>query len=239
VSVLLVFAALASSASASAEDESDAGGIRAVQLRYGECILKKKHSSARIFVLTPDLSRADHRRLIQMVGDGECAARATDKRDGVALKFPHDTMRYTLADALVRSEFSRSAPPSLKNAGPIAQPEFDETKYRPGAGKKVRQEELDALAESRARRLSLVYFAQYGECVVRGDPDQSRNLLLATPGSAEESSAFSALKPALSNCVVAGRSLKFNRATLRGTIAMNYYRLAHAPRMAPAQEAAE
>src|SRR5262245_40158146 len=94
VSLLLVIAALASSALASAEDESDASGIRAVQLRYGECILKKKHSSARIFVLTPDLNRAELRRLVQMIGDADCAARATDKRDGVMLKFPHDTMRY-------------------------------------------------------------------------------------------------------------------------------------------------
>ena len=231
MSLLFLFAALAPSASALAGDESDARGIRAIQLRYGECIVKKKHSSARIFVLTPDLERGDFRRLVQMVGDGECAAKATDARGGVALKFPHDTMRYTLADALVRKEFSQTAPSSLKDAGPIAQPEFDETKYQPKAGNKLKQKELDALAESRAKRLSLVYFAQYGECVVRGDPDQSRNLLLATPDSAEESSAFSALKPTLGSCVIEGKSVKFNKATLRGTVAMNYYRLAHAPRV--------
>ena len=46
--------------------------------------------------------------------------------------------------------------------------------------------------------------------------------------------AFDRLMPAFGGCVVAGQSLTFNKSTLRGTIAMNYYRLAHTPRVAVA-----
>lgn len=227
MSLLLISATLA--LAALADDEWDSKETRGVQLRYGECVIKKKHQAARNFVLTPDLEKADFRRLLQMVGDGECLASASDA-NGVEMKFPLDTMRYALADALVRNEFSHNAPASLKEAGPISQPDFDETKYQPKPGKKVKQKELDALAKSRTKRLALVYLAQYGECVVRADPDQSRTLLLAAPDSAEEAAAFSALKPSLGSCLVEGQSLKFNKATLRGTIAMNFYRLAHSPR---------
>ena len=225
---LLLISAMLALASAAAVDEWDSKETRAVQLRYGECVVKKRQSAARNFVLTPDLEKGDLRRHIQMVGDPECLVAAAE--NGVEMKFPLDTMRYALADALVRKEFSLVAPPSLKNAGAIDQPDFDDAKYQPKPGKQAKKKELDELAEKRIKRLALIYLAQYGECVVRAAPDQSRTLLLATPDTPEESAAFAALKPELGGCVVEGQSLKFNKATLRGTIAMNFYRLTYAAR---------
>jgi hypothetical protein len=58
---------------------------------------------------------------------------------------------------------------------------------------------------------------------------------MTQPASVEEATAFQQLVPEFAACLPSGQKLEFNKATLRGTIAMNFYRLAHAPRtIAPA-----
>lgn len=204
--------------------------VRGIQALFGRCVVKKQYIAARQFVLTPDLEGADWRRLVGKVADGDCLIAAAASAGGVEMTFPNDTMRYALADALVRRDHSGAIPPNLKDAAPLVQPDFDETKFLPKPGRKTKQRELDQLAESRGKRLALVYLAEFGECVVRADTATSHALLMADPGAGAESAAFAGLKPALAGCIVAGQSLSFNKSTLRGTIAMNFYRLAQAPR---------
>ena len=127
------------------------------------------------------------------------------------MKFPADTMRYVLADALVRREFSAALPSSIKDAAPLIQPVLDEVDYVPKPGRKAKQVELEELADRRTKRLGMIYLAEYGECVVRAETGRSHALLMADFGTVEEATAFGRLKPALSQCVVAGQTLTFNK----------------------------
>ena len=215
-------------------EERERSEVRKIQLGYGECVVKKQREAARHFVLTPDLEGRAWDRAIAKVGDGYCLVEAAKANHGVEMRFPADTMRYALADALVRSEFPVGAPVSLKNAGAIKQPTLDESKYRPYPSRKPKQKDLDELAEARRKQLGLIYLAQFGECVARADTVNSHGLLTASPDSPQESAAFASLKPVLAQCLPVGQTLSFNKATLRGTIAMNFYRLAHAPHVANA-----
>lgn len=67
----------------------------------------------------------------------------------------------------------------------------------------------------------------YAECVVRTNPAGSRDLLQTEPDSAGETAGFETLQPALEHCLQQG-SVAFGRLIFRGTIALNFYRLAHA-----------
>lgn len=221
-------------------DEWDDHKVRMVQAEFGECVIKKHLSVAQHFVLTPDLEKAEWRKDVKRIADGYCLVAATNEAGGIEMRFPADTMRYALADALVRREFSAGPLPSIKDAAPLVQPQLDEEEYRPEWGKKVKQAKLEEFAAAREKRLGVIFLAHFGECVVRSDPVRSHALLMAQPDTPQEGAAFGALNPVLGPCVTAGQSLKFSKTTLRGTIAMNYYRLAHAPRAAvPTQEAAK
>lgn len=232
MSLLSLSMALALAALAPDDDVWDAKETREVQAKFGECVIKKSRSAARKMVLDPNLEGSDYRRAFQRVGDGMCLLEAAKTYDGIQMKFPMDTMRYALADALVRGEFSTGPLPSIKDAAPLAQPTFDESKFQPEPGKTLKKDELEELEKSRAKRIGLVFLAAYGECVVRANPSKSHALLMAKPTSPEETAALKALTPEFSACLPDGQQLSFGKTPLRGTIAMNYYRLAHAPRAA-------
>jgi hypothetical protein len=70
--------------------------------------------------------------------------------------------------------------------------------------------------------------------VVRIAPQDAKTLLATVPDNVEETVRFKALQPAMGRCLPEGATLKFGRTTLRGTIAVNYYRLAMAARAAAA-----
>ena len=232
MSVALLWVALGVAATQSDDDVWDARETREVQAKYGECVVKKVAGTARKMVLKPNLDESEWRRAIRTVGDGMCLIKATENYDGVEMKFPMDTMRYALADALVRREFSTGPLPAIKDAAPLEQPTFDEAKYQPEPGKNLSKDKLEELEQARAKRIGLVFLATYGECVVRTNPEKSHALLMSKPSTDEESAAFKALTAEFSVCLPAGQQLSLGKTPLRGTIAMNYYRLAHAPRAA-------
>jgi len=60
--------------------------------------------------------------------------------------------------------------------------------------------------------------------IVRDDPVKARQWLLTPPGGPEEISRINDLRPSFSACLLGG-TMKFNRTVMRGTVAINYYRL--------------
>lgn len=209
--------------------EYEENRVRVIQAQYGECVVKKQPAEAARFVITPRFDRAEMRRILPKLGDSWCLLIASSAF-GSQMSFPGDTMRYTLADALVRREFA-SASPSLKDAGPIVQPVLDESEYVPKPGRRAKQSELNELADNRQKRVATIYMAHFGECVVRANSKASYALLMARSATPQESAALSDLKPAFANCLEVGQTFSLNKATLRGTVAMNFYRLAHAPKV--------
>lgn len=220
-------------ASAAMADEAwDTKEVREVQARFGECVIKRHYQTARQFVLAPNLDEKDYQRAASKVADGYCLVKASESSRGVEMKFPADTMRYALADALVQREFSAGPVSTFANSAPLEKVKFDEKEHQPKPGKKLKPAELKELEEHKAKHLVAIFLAGFGECVVRAEPVQSHSLLMTKPGSSEENAAFAALRSRFGNCIVTGQTLSFSKTALRGTIAMNYYRLAHAPRIA-------
>jgi hypothetical protein len=230
VSLLFLSFALAVAAAAPDEDVWDTKETREIQAKFGECVIKRGRAAARKMVLDPSLEGKDYFRAFQRVGDGWCLLEAAKDYDGVEMRFPMDTMRYALAEALVRGEFFRGELPSIKDASPLVHPTFDESKYQPEPGK-TDTAKLEELELSRAKRIGVIFLSTYGECIVRTNPGKSHALLMTNPSTPEESAAFKALTPEFSACLPKGQQLAFGKTPLRGTIAMNFYRLAHAPRL--------
>lgn len=77
--------------------------------------------------------------------------------------------------------------------------------------------------------------ATIGECAVRANPGGASDLMKARINSKEEMQAVEALVPAFSSCLPKDLKVHFDITTLRGTVAVNYYRLASAPRVAQSE----
>ncbi len=96
-------------------------------------------------------------------------------------------------------------------------------------GKALNDEAIDAQRKAIAEKAWLVSLERFGECVVRADPAGAHALLVDSPVASDaETAAIKALAPVIPKCVASGETVKFNRAMVRGTIAIAYYRLAMA-----------
>lgn len=70
-----------------------------------------------------------------------------------------------------------------------------------------------------------------GECAVRANATGARNLLKTKLNSKDELQAVNAMTPAFAGCLPKGLQFRPNLTTLRGMVAVNYYRLANAPKV--------
>jgi hypothetical protein len=148
---------------------------------------------------------------------------------GMKLSMPGDFFRYAMAEALIAAE----VPPTISDfrpVPPLTQRTQDASKYIPQPGKKYSQKQLQELDHERLTDLAEIFVSRYGECVVRLDPLNSRKLLSTKPSSPEEGTVFGLLYPTLASCLEPGRTVTINRGMVRGTVAVNYYRLVTAMR---------
>jgi hypothetical protein len=228
--ILTLTAVLAMSASDLRDDIWDSKETREIQAKFGECAVKKNPASARRMVLDVNLSDPAWTRTFERVADRHCLVGKIPAHNWVRMTFPLDTMRYLLADALVRREFHSAVPPSIANAAPLEQPTFGQPRFQFHVSK-YKVGRSDQQRASQEVRLGLIFVTQFGECVARAHPGKSHALLMTQPASVEEGTVFQQLTPEFAACLPSGQKLEFNKATLRGTIAMNFYRLAHAPRV--------
>ena len=206
---------------------------RQVEVRFAACVLKKHRSEAKQYVLgIEDVEMT--RKLVEKVADGDCllnASRASEWSSAVSMHFPGDLMKYTLADALIRSELPTGPIADLQKVAPLSHTGLD-----PARLWSDRRWKDEAIQKAREERQVYDQVSQFGECIVRADVADSYALFLTSPSSREEAAVFGRLGPALADCLGGGQTIAFQKATLRGTIALNYYRLALAPRV---QQAAE
>jgi hypothetical protein len=103
-----------------------------------------------------------------------------------------------------------------------------DTDYQPKPG--MKPDELAQLAKDRKEAVAVSALSVYGECVARADPADALRLVLSEPGSAAETQAFSSINPALASCLIQGQRIELGKPMLRGSLAVNLYRLAKAPR---------
>lgn len=205
--------------------------VRRVQAKFGACVVKKRHDAARRYLLEHATEKSADRerlKLISVLADGDCLVEASKATSDVQMKLPGDTMRYALAEAMIRADFSQQRPASFVNVPRLAQPELDETDYALKPRERPRPARLAELKKNRSEGLITIFLASFGECVVRSSPAMSRALLDSVAGSIEESSQFSALSETLGSCIGVDGQFRLNKSNTRGSVAMNYYRLASA-----------
>ena len=197
--------------------------VRRVVANYATCIVRHSHDqAARALLADSDNSmiKQDFRRLI----DGDCL-----RPDVKEIEFGSDLSRYALADALVNAEFAKGGPsdfsdrPLLMHRQGPTQAQIDAAVAAVKSDKK-RAKTREAYEEQKI----VPALSQYGECVVRVDPVGTRLWILSKPGSTEEAARIDALRHAFGVCLKDGKVV-FSKETLRGTVALNYFRLAHAP----------
>lgn len=226
----------------SAEPRSDLkeDEVRKVQEKFGACVVKSRSqaAAAETYLLEVDHDDRELRKLIAKLADGDCLVNAMNVLHGAEMRLPGDTMRYTLADALVRAQLPATPMTDLDRVARLELAIFNEADFQPKPGSRPSKKRLAELEQARNARLGANFLAAYSECVVRTDPAGSRALLAAHPVTPEEQASFRTLQPALGGCLPDGRTLSFGKGALRGAIAYSYYRLAKAPRL-PASAATE
>ena len=201
--------------------------VRALVAGYGECVVKREAPRASAAIIAGLGSNEMLARYPQLLQESCVPGQLGDL---VQVRFTDDQYRYAIADALVRRELAAVPPPVLDDVPPLNQggpagPPTVDSSGRPLTGRA-----LELATPDYDRQRAANYMWRYGECVVRVDPAAAKALLLTEPSSREENAKFSAMGNALGTCLAEGRSLEFGKADLRGTIAVNYYRLAMAAR---------
>jgi hypothetical protein len=198
---------------------------RKIMFDYAKCVVKQRHASAAEAIL----SNADNELILRKYSDliiGDCLVNAVG--GGAQMKFGGDLYRYALADALVNSDYATTSESDFSNRLPLAhiaapkQSELDT--FLAANPKKRKREEAQAAF---VKQTAVAWLSQFGECVVRQDPIKAQLWLLTPTDVPEETSRINALGPAFGVCLAQG-TMKFNRITMRGTVALNYYRLAKA-----------
>ena len=208
--------------------------VRALIADHGDCIVKREATRASAAILAGLGSNELLDRYPQLLQES-CLNNRLGER--VEVRFSGDQYRFAIADALVRKELASVPPPVLDDVPPLAhaspgEPPRTDSKGRPLEGPALEKAMWDHGADRASN-----YMWRYGECVVRVDPAAAKALLMTDPGSAPEGVQFAALGTALGTCLGEGRTLEFGKAELRGTMAVNYYRLAKAPQAAAVVQA--
>lgn len=220
------------SVAASAEPRPDFSikDTRVVAYDYATCVVKRKAAQAREVILANHGNGVILKKYPGLANESCLVSATSGKAFGdVEMKFSGDFIRYGLADALFAADLATFAPRDFSTVARLEHNVVDESTYQPEPGKKVGKRRAEELERSRAIAVGSAALSRFGECVVRLDGRNSHALLTAKPSTLEETRAFASLQPAFSTCLSDGQTFKTNRMMMRGTIAINYYRLAFAP----------
>lgn len=234
VAGLLGSTAVAQGSRISGDEYEDAGlstnKRRLVMADFARCVVARRPALASEAILL-NVDNSTFMRRYGKLADGDCLLKAYQTFGGVQMALPGDLMRYALADALVAAELSGAVPTDFSVAAPLEHRQVDDAPL----DAKLKGRKLAEAEQASAKAQAWTIFSRFGECVVRTQQAKARALLTAKPASPEEGQAFAAITPDLGYCLAQGSQFAINRTNLRGTLALNYFRLAMAPRtQAPA-----
>jgi hypothetical protein len=203
---------------------------RSISANYADCVVKKSAPQARgaIAELASSLVvQKKYRRLI----DSSCMEQVTSKTSTGGIAFGGDTFFYTVADALIRKDYSESGPADFSSVTSLAHRQKLPDLSPSDLAKLSKQEQAD-MGKDVIRANAFSSLSRFGECAVRGNPEVARQLSLTDVGSTEERTKFNELIPTLAKCLEPGLTMKFSPVLLRGTISLNYFRLSYASQTA-------
>jgi len=193
---------------------------------YGICVVSRYRKLATAVILdnVDDETLVKHRKPLPA---NDCLK--PPKMLSIWAGLSADRVRYAIADALVRSELKGSPAPDLSAVPKLSHLEPGPPPARAAAtGKPLPEKEFEEASKQYREQYLFAQFSRFGECVVRTNPAAARDLLLTEPESVQEGAAFGKVKPAMANCLIPGETMALTKLPLRGTIAVNYYRLSRA-----------
>ena len=230
IAALALLAAGTPAVAQSDDSEFSTKEIRAITHAYARCVVAR-HTGRASQALLENADNSTILRRYPSLVDGECLV--DQMHSDATMRFSGDLYRYALADALVNRELAAAPAPVLEGVPRLEQQALPERPQAPEAGaKKSVRRKYEEAVESYKRAAAYDFLARYGECVVRVDAAGAKALLLTKPDSPDEGAAFTRIGDALGTCLPEGETLRFGKVALRGSIAVNYYRLAHAARTA-------
>lgn len=224
--MILLLALLFSAAADQAPSDMSAHDTRLMIRSYGDCVVKQQPRRA-AEAIVGNLNGNDLMRKYPQLIDGTCVPNV-QRGQVVKVRFQGDQYRYALADALVKAELATQPVPSVATVPRLSHREPTEPSRVTPSGKRLSEKKYQEAMRDYEQREAFSVLSRYGECVVRADPAAARALLLTEPESPEEAAQFAAMQTALGTCVEEGQKVSLGKLTLRGTIAVNYYRLARA-----------
>ena len=199
---------------------------RGLMYDYAKCVVAKHWTQASQALLLNVDNQALQREYAALV-DGACLVQSTHA--DAKMSFAGDLYRYALADALVEKEFASRPPPDLSDVPRLSQRPLPKAPLAGAGASKVTKRRYQQALKDYQEAKAFDFLASYGECVVRVGPAEAKALLGVRPASADEGVRFEKLRPALAQCLPENAKLEFGKVALRGSIALNYYRLSHAP----------
>ncbi len=228
---MMWFAALALAAAApdpadKTEAVTDIATVRKTFDAYTRCVVRKNHKAAATVVLS-ELNNSEVLERYSRLNNGECLSVVGQPSGQAMMAIREEQMRHGLADALVRNEFRETFPKDIAQALPLTHRTRVTDVNEPVGFNLFAGADT---GNAKAKALAYDFLSRFGECVVRVDPASVHWFLTQKPASKEESAALERVKPLLGRCLIKGEEFKLNLSMLRGTLAYNFYRLAHAPR---------
>lgn len=201
---------------------------RDVLVAFAECAVKKFPEMTREMVLDTSSVRIGEK--YSKAADPDCLIQAVNATYAVVqLQMSPVSFRAAVANELVRRDLGSFDPAGIKFAAPLHHPTVDPADYAPKG--RVSSKSLAEWQHAKERDAGQAWLSTVGDCAVRANPSGARKLLQAKVNSDEELQALLALIPAFSSCIDQGHQVKMGRASIRGAVAVNYYRLAYAPKI--------
>lgn len=229
---LLALAALASAPVSAAEPPSPQQ-IRAFLAEYGACVVRREPDLAQKSVLSgASFSRdsAEGKRLLQR----ECMdpGLLRNQPDGFAgrlrMRLDEDTYRGVIAEALILRDKATVVDAALPTIAQLSYEEPRPLRTTDREGKPLPEDSLLRQRAAIARKTQAMLMGKLGECAVRTAPAASRAVIGTAIDTPTELQALNALGPTLGQCIKAGETVSLDRMSVRGALAIAYYRLSQA-----------
>jgi hypothetical protein len=187
--------------------------------KFAECVVAKYRRDANVYIIE-DLSERSFELVRNKMRDEACWRATTGTQPPVPSTGLN--LQGMIAEVLLAAEGGTKPLPEVKAIPPLKQYPLTE---------KQRQQ---AVPETLPAMEAMAQLFVAGECVVRADAIGAYGLLNSGLATTQESEALAALKPAFASCIKRDLGHTVSPAELRAAVAVNYYRLAHAPRVATA-----
>jgi hypothetical protein len=215
--------------------------VRRLMRDYARCVAPKYHREAVLLVTSTMDSSAFGKKFPSLaIKDVDAAVRFCQPPliipRTMRVSFLGDPLRFALAEALIERDWKSvtladfTAVPALPAYAVRPRAELDADLAR--FSNRARQEQLRT---DYNRTVAIAWLMQFGECVARREPQNTKVLALSDWDTPVERDALQKLGPAFGDCLAEGEQLQFNKSLLRGALAVSYVRLAEAHRSVQAK----